>query len=103
MTSLGHPRLITVPGPCDGLCSNPTTYTSKPPMSITLTTAGTCVALLYDPAVYICGNSPTSFFINGTDCLLECNDTVIESLPSAINGGYCFQGTSTNGIAFLNF
>ncbi len=92
--------------PCTGICTATATYTSKPGSSIFLavTPAQTCLNFTYQLPGYVCGNSPTSFAWNGTSYLLTCNGAWQTAMPSARNGGYCLQGSSSSpNSGYVNF
>jgi hypothetical protein len=81
--------------PCDGLCSNPTTFTMSG--SYSSGSLGTGVVCRQTKSVVRggnCGNfaSTRSLYVNGTK--MTCNGGNWSSLPAARNGGYCISTTA---------
>jgi hypothetical protein len=81
-------------GPCQGICSNPTNFTTGNPGN--LGTAATCHQTTANLQGGNCGNfvSPRTLSVNGTQ--MSCNFQNWASLPPKVNGGYCITTTAGN-------
>jgi hypothetical protein len=91
-------------GPCAGLCTSPTTFTTQSYSSGNVGTGAACFETTVSIQGGNCSNvpAPRTFSVNGK---VETCGQNWPSLPAKIDGGYCFQFTagSPDYSAFTTF
>lgn len=88
---------ITIPGPCNGICANPVTFTwTGSYQSGPLGTGRICRETTQAVAGGTCGGlaGGRTLAVNGT--IMTCNGQNWSSLPAKRNGGYCVTTTAGN-------
>lgn len=90
------------PGPCAGICVDPIEITTQTFSSGSLPNTPTCYETTFDISGGSCDIvSGRTFLVNSV--AETCDNQPWPSLPTKVNGGYCFQAPMGDGSYTLSF